>query len=221
MDSTTGKLLVPKHNAFNKVGHALHWKNSVFRKFTFDERIKRIARLLDFTSPKVVQSMYIFKQPKLTVNHENSVNDHVDSTFLDINPQGSLLGIWIALDNATVENGCLHFISRSHMDTSFFDASKSYHFVRTQKEIANNDKPLLEFTCQKPNYEGTFVPVEVQRGSIVLIDGHVIHKSEMNTSQFARHAYTFHIVESAGAKWSDRNWLQETDSYKFPSLFCN
>lgn len=43
-------------------------------------------------------------------------------------------------------------------------------------------------------------------GSMVLIDGLVVHKSEKNTSKVSRHAYTFHIADKHGAEWSAKNW---------------
>ena len=38
---------------------------------------------------------------------------HQDSTFLHTSPM-KLMGYWIALEDATVENGCLWFIPGSH-----------------------------------------------------------------------------------------------------------
>lgn len=43
-----------------------------------------------------------------------AVDPHQDSTFLHTEPLGRLLGLWIALENATLENGCLWFIPGSH-----------------------------------------------------------------------------------------------------------
>ena len=43
-----------------------------------------------------------------------AVTPHQDATFLYTEPLGRLLGIWIALEDATLENGCLWFIPGSH-----------------------------------------------------------------------------------------------------------
>ena len=48
---------------FNKIGHALHALNPVFREVTFSDKVKSITKSLDFHKPVVCQSMYIFKQP--------------------------------------------------------------------------------------------------------------------------------------------------------------
>ena len=58
-------------------------------------------------------------------------------------------------------------------------------------------------------------------GSLVLIHGQVYHKSERNASSAPRHAYTFHMVETDGCEYSDRNWLQATKELPFPKLFGN
>lgn len=60
-----GTLLVEPHLSLNKIGHALHDKNEVFRKVTFDEKFKEVCFQLGYKDPAVVQSMYIFKNPGL------------------------------------------------------------------------------------------------------------------------------------------------------------
>ena len=61
----TGNLIMEKHQCLNKIGHSLHWHNPIFKKVTFDNKIKQIANDLDFKDPAVVQGMYIFKQPRI------------------------------------------------------------------------------------------------------------------------------------------------------------
>lgn len=51
--------------SLNKVGHALHWLHPVFKKITFDEKIKNIFRELNLQKPVVVQSMYIYKNARI------------------------------------------------------------------------------------------------------------------------------------------------------------
>lgn len=48
-----------------QVGHALHLLHPTFKKYTFDERIKSIAKQLDFKRPAIPQSMFIYKNPKI------------------------------------------------------------------------------------------------------------------------------------------------------------
>lgn len=51
--------------SLNKIGHALHELNPVFRKMTFCEKVKEAAYQLGFGSPVIPQSMIIFKNPKI------------------------------------------------------------------------------------------------------------------------------------------------------------
>ena len=48
---------------------------------------------------------------------------------------------------------------------------------------------------------------EVKAGTLVLIHGNLLHKSEKNTSQKGRMIYTFHCIEG-GNEYDARNWLQ-------------
>lgn len=54
-----------------------------------------------------------------------------------------------------------------------------------------------------------YVPGEVKAGSLVLIHGNLLHKSEKNLSQKGRIIYTFHIIEGGeGSAYDEKNWLQ-------------
>ena len=60
---------------------------------------------------------------------------------------------------------------------------------------------------------------DVITGSLVVIHGQVLHKSESNLSDQPRHAYTFHMVETKGSEYAKENWLQPTQDLPFPKLF--
>ncbi|MGH0152429.1 UNVERIFIED_CONTAM: hypothetical protein FKN15_022819 [Acipenser sinensis] len=49
-----------------------------------------------------------------SVNKIGHVTPHQDATFLYTEPLGRVMGVWIALEDATEENGCLWFIPGSH-----------------------------------------------------------------------------------------------------------
>lgn len=122
-------LLVEKQIALNKIGHgkrsvwfqsgssspnpsarvALHELNLVFRDFTLDKKIIAIMKDLGFKKPVVLQSMIIFKNPRIG----GEVQNHQDSTFLHTDPP-SAIGFWIPLDDCTPENGSVSFIPGSH-----------------------------------------------------------------------------------------------------------
>ncbi|XP_022356652.1 phytanoyl-CoA dioxygenase domain-containing protein 1 isoform X1 [Enhydra lutris kenyoni] len=201
-----GNFLVPPEKSINKIGHALHAYDPVFRSVTHSPKVQALAKSLGFQMPVVVQSMYIFKQPLFG----GEVVPHQDSTFLHTEPLGRLLGLWIALENATLENGCLWFIPGSHT------GGVSRRLVRT----GDGSKPDVGFLGSEPVWDASlFVPTPARRGDLVLIHGEVVHKSEKNLSDRSRHAYTFHLMESLGTVWSSENWLQPSAELPFPPLY--
>ncbi|KAL8901092.1 MAG: hypothetical protein Q9207_005379 [Kuettlingeria erythrocarpa] len=207
-DPTTNELLKPKHRAINKIGHYLHELNPAFRDTTLTPRHAAIARSLGFKDPRVLQSMVICKQPEIG----GRVKPHQDSTFLYTNPP-SAVGFWIALEDATAENGCLSFARGSHrrtpINTRFVrkpdgsgvefaevgvDGASYPRDAKVEKEIAVGD-------------EETYTLGEVKAGTLVLIHGNLLHQSERNRSGKSRFIYTFHVIEGQ-EKYDKRNWLQ-------------
>ncbi|XP_012577086.1 PREDICTED: phytanoyl-CoA dioxygenase domain-containing protein 1 isoform X2 [Condylura cristata] len=201
-----GNFLVPPEKAINKIGHALHAHDPVFRRVTHSPKVQALVRSLGLQMPVVVQSMYIFKQPHLG----GEVTAHQDASFLYTEPLGRVLGLWIALEDATLENGCLWFIPGSHT------GGVSRRMVRAPAGSVTGTSFL---GVEPARDDHLFVPAPVQRGAVVLIHGEVVHKSERNLSGRSRHAYTFHLMEASGTVWSPDNWLQPTAELPFPSLY--
>ncbi|KAJ8952735.1 hypothetical protein NQ314_007476 [Rhamnusium bicolor] len=199
-----GDLLVEPQISLNKIGHALHELNPVYRKITLDERVKEAAFQLGFEDPVILQSMYIFKNPGIG----SEVIAHQDATYLNTEPM-KVAGFWIAIEDATIENGCLRFARGSH--------KSGVH----RRYIRNPDKSSEEFliyTSPPPYYQkNNFTAVPVPKGTCILIHGQVVHFSEPNKSKNSRHAYTFHITEQKNTKYSKDNWLQpgERPFFKF------
>ncbi|XP_027629806.1 phytanoyl-CoA dioxygenase domain-containing protein 1 isoform X4 [Tupaia chinensis] len=201
-----GNFLVPPEKSINKIGHALHAHDAVFRRVTHSPKVQALARSLGLQRPVVVQSMYIFKQPHIG----GEVSPHQDASFLYTEPLGRVLGMWIALEDATLENGCLWFIPGSHT------SGVSRRMVRAPA----GSVPGTSFLGSEPVRDNSlFVPTPVQRGALVLIHGEVVHKSECNLSDCSRHVYTFHLMEASGTIWSPENWLQPTPELPFPVLY--
>uniref|UniRef100_A0A6I8MXY9 Uncharacterized protein n=1 Tax=Ornithorhynchus anatinus TaxID=9258 RepID=A0A6I8MXY9_ORNAN len=56
-----GNFKVPQDKSINKIGHALHAHDPIFKKITHSPKVQEMVRSLGFEEPVVVQSMYIFK----------------------------------------------------------------------------------------------------------------------------------------------------------------
>ncbi|KAH1243272.1 Phytanoyl-CoA dioxygenase [Glycine max] len=185
-----GKLKQPKQLSLNKVGHALHEIEPAFKKFSSSEKVSSLMHSLGYKRPVVMQSMYIFKQPGIG----GEVVPHQDNSFLYTEPQ-TCTGLWLALEDANILNGCLWAIPGSHKN------GLVRRFLR--------DKDGVKFDQPSPSYDQKdFVPIEVKAGSLVVIHGDLIHQSFENQSQKSRHAYSLHVVDTVGCKWAPENWIR-------------
>ncbi|KAM3327610.1 phytanoyl-CoA dioxygenase [Capsicum galapagoense] len=185
-----GNLKQPKELSINKVGHALHDKDAVFNKFSSSDKVSGMLRSLGYQRPVVIQSMYIFKQPGIG----GEVVPHQDNSFLYTEP-ATCTGLWLALEDATIVNGCLWAIPGSHKN------GLVRRFLRDENGV-HFDKP-------SPCYnQKDFVPLEVKAGSLVVIQGDLIHQSFENQSSKSRHAYSLHVVDTNGCKWAEDNWIR-------------
>ncbi|XP_006651733.1 phytanoyl-CoA dioxygenase 1 [Oryza brachyantha] len=185
-----GCLKQAKELSINKVGHALHELDPVFKKFAFGANVSSVFSSLCYKRPAVIQSMYIFKQPGIG----GEVVPHQDNTFLYTEPP-SCTGLWLALEDATKVNGCLWAIPGSHKNGL--------------KRRMIRDEHDTHFDHPSPNYDPKeFVPLEVKSGDLVVIHGDLIHQSFENLSPVSRHALSLHVIDTEGCEWSKQNWLQ-------------
>ena len=104
-----GDLINKKELLINKIGHALHDLDDEFYRFSHRKDLDNLSKELGLEKPLLMQSMYIFKQP----NIGGEVICHQDSTFLFTEPD-TVIGFWVALEDATIENGCLWVAEGGH-----------------------------------------------------------------------------------------------------------
>ncbi|KAK9453059.1 hypothetical protein V1511DRAFT_506411 [Dipodascopsis uninucleata] len=196
--SDKGDLVKSKETAINKIGHALHNLNDNFHEVSINDRNRAIARSLGFKDAQVLQSMIICKQPEIG----GEVPSHQDSVFLYTDPP-SAVGFWYALEDCSTENGALSFVPGSHKW-----APIAKRMVRA--DCLNKGTTFIsidEVECPREPSKEEFVLAECPAGTLVLIHGSILHKSEKNTSLKSRYAYTFHVIEGT-AKYDTLNWLQ-------------
>lgn len=178
---------------------ALHDINPKFKEFSYSDEVKDIVRKLGYISPILVQSMYIFKNKKIG----GEVTPHTDNIYLRTSPS-SCTGIWVAFDDAKVENGCMWGIPGSHM-------TPTNYFLKLGKDERGNKKVFYD-PPTPPEYDiDQSVPLEASKGSVIILHGDFVHFSNDNKSDQQRHAYTLHFVESRGHIWEADNWLQRRD----------
>lgn len=186
-----GKLKNDLFHSLNKIGHALHDLDPVFEKFSRSPQLKALSAELKLDNYLIVQSMLILKHAKIG----GVVDVHQDSTFLYTEP-GSCIGFWFALEDATIENGCLWAMPGGHR-TSLRSWFKRKPLGGTEMHIFNN----------KPLSTDDMIPLNVKKGTCIVLDGLLPHYSLPNTSGRSRQAYSLHTIDSR-AKYPEENWLQ-------------
>ena len=189
-----GDLKQPNEFSINKIGHAMHDLDTVFESFSRTEELEAVAKDVGFKDPRILQSMYIFKQPKIG----GEVGFHQDATFLYTEPI-SVKGFWFALEDASLENGCMWAIPGGHRK------DLKSRFFRNEK----GDGTEMEIIDDSPWETSKLVPLEVRAGSMIVLHGLLPHMSHANRSERTRHAYTMHIIEGL-ADYPEWNWLQRT-----------
>ena len=185
-----GNLQVPMDRALNKLGHAMHDLDPVFDNFSRTPELAALVSDLGFVDPLLLQSMVIFKPPHIG----GEVICHCDHSFLWTEPQ-TVAGLWFALDDATVENGCLWVTPGGHRQP----ARTRFHLDGTGTTTDVID-PV-------PYDMDSLIPVEVEAGTLIAFSGLLPHWSAPNTSEDSRLAYTLHVIDDT-ADYLEDNWLQ-------------
>lgn len=186
-----GKLKADLFHSLNKIGHALHDLDPVFNSFTRSPQMKNLAATLEMDKWLIIQSMLILKHAKIG----GVVDIHQDSTFLYTEPD-SCIGFWFALEDASTENGCLWAKPGGHHTPlrSWF----------RRKESGGTE--LITLNAEPYTMDG-MIPLEVKKGTCIVLHGLLPHYSLPNTSGRSRQAYSIHTINRE-AKYPSLNWLQ-------------
>ena len=178
-------------HSLNKIGHALHDLDPIFENFSRSPELKKLSVELNLQNYVIIQSMLILKHAKIG----GVVDVHQDATFLYTEPH-SCVGCWFALEDATIENGCLWAKPGGHKTSlrSWFRRNPS---GGTEMHMFDNEPFSIE----------DMIPLEVKKGTCIVLHGLLPHYSLPNTSGKSRQAYSLHAIDSQ-AKYPAENWLK-------------
>ncbi|TDF37640.1 phytanoyl-CoA dioxygenase family protein [Alteromonadaceae bacterium M269] len=191
-----GHLAQDKSLSINKIGHALHRLHPDFERFSHSDKIQMVAKDLGLEKPQIHQSMYIFKQPKIG----GVVRWHQDATYFLTDPI-SVITYWFAIEDATIENGCLQ------VQSSGPGMPLKEQFLRFP-----DDSTELKVLHDIPwPADDSAMPLEVRKGTLVVFNGLLPHYSAPNLSSKSRHAYTLHVTCGSTA-YAKENWIQSPPS---------
>lgn len=177
--------------SLNKIGHAMHDLDPVYNTFSRSPQMKELVSDLEMNDALIIQSMHIFKHAKIG----GVVDVHQDASFLYTEP-GSCIGFWFALEDATTENGCLWAMPGGHQTSlrSWF----------RRKDGGGTEMVVLD---DVPVSTEGMIPLEVKKGTCIVLHGLLPHYSLPNTSGRSRQAYAIHTI-SKHAHYPETNWLR-------------
>ncbi|PZP48057.1 MAG: phytanoyl-CoA dioxygenase [Pseudopedobacter saltans] len=146
--------------------------NTKVAKIMKDPRIGRMAaELAGVDGIRIWHDQALFKKP-----WANPTSWHLDTPFWSFSDRKAL-SIWVALDDATLENGCLYFIPGSYKETSF-----------ENKGIGKNMDSIFEVYPQFSVINS--VPAAMKAGSCSFHNGLTIHGAGANMTNGYRRAMT-------------------------------
>jgi len=108
---------------------------------------------------------------------------HQDGEYWPIRPLATCT-VWIAVDAATPENGCLRVISGSHQERR----------LRRHRTVAAGDVTLTQELQPEEYDERLAVDLELAPGQVSLHDVFLLHGSEANTSDRPRRGMTLRFM---------------------------
>jgi phytanoyl-CoA hydroxylase len=106
---------------------------------------------------------------------------HQDLAYFAVNRFDGVAGVWIALDHAKVENGCMHVIPGGHLR-----GPRSHFWSKVDCEI----------TTEEVN-PAAAVAIELPPGGLMIFDGLLPHETPANKSTLRRRALQFHYRSAA------------------------
>lgn len=139
-------------------------------------------------SVKCMQSMLFVKPPEF-----QGQAWHQDEIYIPTRDR-SLCGAWIAMDDATIANGCLWVLPESHRSGYLYPARE------------HDDPDEFDEGSQSWGFDDSGeMPVEVRAGGVVFFNGYLLHRSQKNRASTYRRVLVNHYMNA----WSLLPWRHE------------
>ncbi len=167
-------------------------KHKSFKSFVTDERLLMVIKSILGHSACIIRDQIYLKPPRFG----SPKPYHQDNAHFLCSPVDELITAWIALDDATAENGCLTYLDSSHKDV----LHKHLEIEGERHNIKPVDDAVLE------GYNESFGLA--LRGDVLLHHGQTMHRSGKNHTDEWRRGYATHWIgpsvksENDTLKWA-------------------
>ena len=196
--------LIQKYPKYINYCPALLQYDEKFLKYCLNETI------LDFVQQLIGHNFALwnssfFAKPAL---NGHATPWHQDGQYWPIRPLATCT-VWLAIDDANVENGCLRFIKGSHKEKKL----KSHNINDNKNLTLNQELDESEYN------EKDAVNLTLKRGQISLHDVYLVHGSEANNSSMARRAITMRFMPTSSVfdhqMVKDKNLFSKLNASKY------
>ncbi|KAL8734983.1 MAG: hypothetical protein Q9166_001108 [cf. Caloplaca sp. 2 TL-2023] len=196
-----------------RLGCSVH-SRPPFESMTHSAFHRSIAQSLGYSDARITQSQIIAKLADVG----GEIIPHQDGCVSFTDPP-SALTFWYALEDTTLENGCLCVAQGSHLTSPLRERLvKEDDGLPKMEELA---QPLwlesspefgIESQAHKDEYE--YQALEVKQGTLILFNGNLMHKSGGNQSRKDRIAYSFSVVEGKAKGLTDSYMMPESGTFE-------
>ena len=177
--------------------HFPHKISDTITKYVKHENIANILTGIIGPNVKCMQSMLFVKGPG-----KPGQSWHQDEYYIPTRDR-SLTGVWVAVDDADIDNGCLWVIPGSHKNMP----------IKQRIPYKGNEYGDVDMCTLDPYTEKQAIPVEVKKGTVVFFNGYLFHSSLRNkTKDRFRTALVSHYMSAESMlpwNWDGRIELKE------------
>jgi len=163
-----------KQDVIRKISHFTQWDARLHAIATHARMLSLCERLID-DKPGMFEDKALIKPPK--IGREKPW--HQDHAYWNLPFDAKVVTAWIALDEATLENGCLFVIPGSHRE------GPVVHFKRRDWQI-----------CDDQVQRARVVAAPLKPGGVLLFNSYLQHGTPANASPRRRRALQFVYIPS-------------------------
>ncbi len=186
VESTGGDYGISRANEITFTDHIAE-RDATVRSFCLDPRFVEITSSLLGPDTDLYWNQTVFKHPE----GDKIFPWHQDDAYTPVDP-APYLTLWLAITDATLENGCISVLPGSHKDGLRPHENSSIGLVGH-----SNDDP------------DQGIPVPISAGSLICFWSLTMHKSGPNRSKGIRKAYVIQYAAAGLKRVSDGALIED------------
>lgn len=156
-----------------KIGQFTNYDQRLY-DIAFHPKLLRVVEMILGAKAELYQSMALIKPPR---GREKPW--HQDHAYFDLTLDTKVVGVWIALDEATIENGCMRVLPGRKM------RGVHPHFMIRDWQLCD---------AQSQDFKSNALAVPLKPGGCMIFDSFIPHGTPSNHSQLRRKALQYHYL---------------------------